>query len=44
VDSGAHWKIVAEAIVRRGGLRIDRESQVGRERRGDGILVRELGG
>jgi hypothetical protein len=44
VNGGAHWKIVAEGVGRIVGARAGRESQVGRERRGGGILFRGLGG
>ena len=44
VDSGAHWKIVAEGVGRIVGARTGSESDVGRERRGGGILFRGLGG
>jgi len=43
-DGGAHSKIVAEAAERRVEARSGRESQVGRERRGGGILFRGFGG
>lgn len=44
VDGGAHWKIVAEAAGRIVGAQRGRAGQVGRERRGGGILFRGLGG
>jgi predicted metalloprotease with PDZ domain len=43
-DGGAHSKIVAEAANRRVVASRGRESQVGRERRGGGILFRGFGG
>ena len=44
MDGGAHSKIVAEAVERRAEVRREGESQVGRGRRGGGILFRGLGG
>jgi len=44
VEGGGHWKIVAEGVGRVVVARAGRESQVGRERRGGGILIRGLGG